>query len=312
MKICIIGPGGTSIPPVGWGAVESIVWDLYTTLTKFNHEVLIVNTPDKSQIINQVNSFNPDFVHIHYDDHFDIEQYIDCDNIAITSHYGYINYPDKYDPGYWRMLHGFCGLKRAKIFALSNSIAKQYTDYGFPKERIYVIPNGVRDDLFYFSEFPIRADKSVYLGKIEDRKKQYLYSGLSSIEFVGEIVDYRFDKSLSNYLGPLSRENLYKSLTYWPNLVLLSDGEAHPLVCLEAMVCGLGLVISEASAANLDRSKVFIDIIPNDKLSDLEYVSNVIKSNRDISTLSRHSIRDYCIENFSWDNIVKNKYLPSI
>ena len=32
MKIILIGPGGTTIPPNGWGAVESIVWDYYQEL----------------------------------------------------------------------------------------------------------------------------------------------------------------------------------------------------------------------------------------------------------------------------------------
>ena len=29
LKISIIGPGIISIPPPGWGAVESLVWDYY-------------------------------------------------------------------------------------------------------------------------------------------------------------------------------------------------------------------------------------------------------------------------------------------
>ena len=49
-------------------------------------------------------------------------------------------------------------------------------------------------------------------------------------------------------------------------LVLLSDGEAHPLVCLEAFAAGLGVVISQWAAANLDLDKDFITVIPEDKL----------------------------------------------
>ena len=55
------------IPPVGWGAVEILIWDYYQELIKLGHEVQIVNTPNQKEIITQVNEFNPDFVHLQYD-----------------------------------------------------------------------------------------------------------------------------------------------------------------------------------------------------------------------------------------------------
>jgi hypothetical protein len=44
MKIAIIGPGIISIPPKGWGAVESLIWDYYIELKNKGHEVKIINT----------------------------------------------------------------------------------------------------------------------------------------------------------------------------------------------------------------------------------------------------------------------------
>ena len=35
MKICIIGPGFSQIPPVGWGAVEIVIWDTANILKEF-------------------------------------------------------------------------------------------------------------------------------------------------------------------------------------------------------------------------------------------------------------------------------------
>ena len=90
------------------------------------------------------------------------------------------------------------------------------------------------------------------------------------------------------------------------NLILLSDGEADPLVTKEALICGLGLVISECSTANLDTSKPFIDVIPENKINDLEYVESVIIKNREISNLMRNEIRQYALETFDWSVIVKN------
>ena len=76
MRISIIGPGIMPIPPTGWGAVEILIWDYYQELTKLGHEVQIVNTQNAQEIVNQVNSFNPDFVHLQYDDLYQVMDYI--------------------------------------------------------------------------------------------------------------------------------------------------------------------------------------------------------------------------------------------
>ena len=48
-----------------------------------------------------------------------------------------------------------------------------------------------------------------------------------------------------------------KNLTHYGNLVLLSDGEAHPLVCMEAFAAGLGVVVTEWGKANLHKQKIY-------------------------------------------------------
>jgi hypothetical protein len=105
---------------------------------------------------------------------------------------------------------------------------------------------------------------------------------------------------------------LYENLTKYANLVLLSDGEAHPLVCMEAMSAGLGLVISEFATANLDLSLPFIDVIPESRINDSEYISGVIRKNREKSIPIRKEIRDYVVSKFSWESVIKNQYLPKL
>ena len=96
-------------------------------------------------------------------------------------------------------------------------------------------------------------------------------------------------------------------MSEYGNLILLSDGEADPLVVKEALISGLGVVISECSSANLDLSRDFISVIPNGKLNDLEYVRKIIDENRKISICKREEIREYALDNFSWNNII-DKY----
>ena len=66
MKISIIGPGIMPIPPTGWGAVEILIWDQKLALEKLGHEVDIVNTKSPVEIVQKINAYRPDFVHIQY------------------------------------------------------------------------------------------------------------------------------------------------------------------------------------------------------------------------------------------------------
>jgi len=310
MKICLVGPGIMPIPPTGWGAVEILIWDYKEILEKLGHEVIIVNTPNKQDIINQCNSHNPDFIHVQYDDFFEICDYFNCKNVAITSHFGYLDQENRYDWHYGRIFHGFLSLKNTKIFALSKSISDKYRKYGFNPSKLSVIPNGVRDDLFRFEKECEFKDRSIYLAKIDVRKRQSHFHNIENLYFAGNIADGSYNRN--NYLGEWDKEYLYLNLTKYANLVLLSDGEAHPLVCLEAMSAGLGLVISEWATANLDLNLPFIDVIPESKINDIPYIERIIEENRKKSITMREEIRNYVISNFSWDKIVKEYYIPNI
>jgi glycosyltransferase involved in cell wall biosynthesis len=310
MKISIIGPGIMPIPPIGWGAVESLIWDYSRELKKLGIEVQIVNTTDRREIINLVNSFNPDFVHLQYDDFYDVLSYIECKNKAATSHYGYLESESHLRGGYFNIFRGFVE-GDFNIFCLSDRIKDVYLKNGVVESRLYVTPNGASYDLFKFREIPKYPDRSIYLAKVTDRKKQYLYQDIDFIDFAGNLDDYRFNPNRGNYLGEWEKSYLYENLSDYSNLVLLSDGEAHPLVCCEALICGLGLVISESSSANLDLDLPYIEVIKNSDLDNIDYIKEKIRKNQKISNERRKEIRKYGLENFSWEHTV-TKYLEKI
>ena len=56
MKISIIGPGLMPIPPKGWGAVESLIWDMANALKDLGQEVQIINTTDPNKVLAQSKS----------------------------------------------------------------------------------------------------------------------------------------------------------------------------------------------------------------------------------------------------------------
>ena len=55
MKLALIGPGIMPIPPDGWGAVESLIWDYALELDELGHTGTIINTPNWDEIINYLN-----------------------------------------------------------------------------------------------------------------------------------------------------------------------------------------------------------------------------------------------------------------
>jgi len=308
MKISIIGPGIMPIPPTGWGAVETLIWDMRNALIALGHEVDIVNVNDPKKIIQKVNQFRPDFVHIHYDDWVGLYNYIQYP-CACTSHFGYLEREEMFN-GYVNIANAFAQIK-PRIFCLSEGIKKVYSVLmNIPKEKLFISPNGVNTSAFRSTDAPHHADRSIYLAKVDYRKRQHLFQSIDSLYYAGNIADDRFDKE-KNYLGEWSKEFLYNNLTEYGNLVLLSDGEAHPLVCMEAFAAGLGVVVTEWGKANLDVDKKFITVIPEKHIGDIEFLEYEIVKNREYSINHREEILEYS-EKFDWINVVRDHYIPNI
>ena len=306
MKIVLIGPGIMPIPPTGWGAVEILVWDTKIALEKLGHEVLIINTKNGRQIIDEINNFKPDFVHVHYDEFVPIVPFIQYPN-AITSHFGYLERRQQFN-GYVNVANEFMRIK-PNVFCLSEGIEKVY-NIMFDIDTTYVTPNGVNIDEFNFVSDPEFPDRSIYLAKIDYRKRQHLFQSIESLWYAGNIADDRFDKS-KNYLGEWSKDKLYNELTEYGNLVLLSDGEAHPLVCMEALASGLGVVVCQWGKANLDTSKEFITVIEEKHINDIDFIEYEIEKNRKYSVEHRDEIREYG-KQFDWVKIIEKYYLPNV
>ena len=308
MRIVLVGPGIMPIPPTGWGAVEILIWDTKNALEKLGHEVKIINTKDGRQIIDQINEFRPDFVHVHYDEFIPIIPYIQYP-CAITSHFGYLERPEMFN-GYVNVLNAFTQIK-PNVFCLSEGIKNVYRVMSnIENKKLFVTPNGVDTSRFRTTDIPKYPNRSIYLAKIDYRKRQHMFQSIDSLWFAGNIADNRFNTE-KNYLGEWSKEVLFKDLTDYGNLVLLSDGEAHPLVCMEALAAGLGVVVTEWGKANLDADKEFITIIPESKVNDLEFVENAIIENREYSIAHRDEILEYAKE-FEWKAVLKKHYIPAV
>jgi glycosyltransferase involved in cell wall biosynthesis len=311
MNIVMVGPGFMPIPSTGWGAVENLVWDIRCELVKLGHNVQIVNITDRNQIIDQVNSLNPDFVHVQYDDYADCIPHFKCKKVAVTSHYGYLTQPYRWDGGYRKIFSDCCN-SGATIFALSEQIANVYRSTGMPTELIKVVPNGVNFEAFNFSDSSSEFGKTACVAKVEARKRQTLTQQIDRVHYYGRTAPgFEWFSNNKNYCGEWTREKLYSELTFHDNLVLLSDGEAHALVLNEAMAAGLGVVTSELAWSNVDPKLPFVSIIPELLVGDKDYVSHVINQNASLSISNRSLIREYA-RSWSWENVVKSVYVPAV
>jgi glycosyltransferase involved in cell wall biosynthesis len=309
MRICLIGPGIMPIPPDNWGAVESLIWDYYQYLNKMGIETDVINNPNLLEVAQQVNNGDYDFVHLHYDDHAATLSQLIKQPFCTTTHYGYVkeHYPDY---GGWN--HIFRGvLKTPSMISLSNEIATVFKKAGYNKP-LKVLRNGARTKEFKFNNNPNKF--GVCLGKIEPRKRQKdlsLICGNScNIDFIGPVIDPSFRNNGSCiYRGIWSKNDLYENLSDYKCLVLISDGEAAPLVVPEALSCGLSLVVSETAAANLDTSLPFIHVLPNGKFdNELPSIINYAIGN---NVKYRKQIRDYALNYFDWE-VICQEYLTII
>jgi len=302
----LIGQGyaPVSIPPKGWGAVESVIWDYKTHLEKLGHKVVIINTAERREIIAAVNRCRPDVVHLHQYPLSGVLKKIRAPVKIFTSHSGY----EISRLAAFRFLveHLFSYLKDGQlVFVLSPVWRRKFLDCGYHPAEVFVTPNGADHHRFRFRKTPLHPNRSIYLGRILDNKRQHLYQAIDSMDFAGPHGGEKFDQTRANYLGEWTREHLYAHLSDYANLVILSKVEvAAPLVVLEALVCGLGVVVSEAASVNLDTSRPWITVIPEQKVTDIDFVAGEIARNREISLRHREQIRAYGIDNFSWETLI--------
>ena len=80
---------------------------------------------------------------------------------------------------------------------------------------------------------------------------------------------------------------------------------------MEALAAGLGVVVCEYGAANLDTTQEFITVIPESKINDIQYLEEEIIKNREYSIIHRDAIIEYAF-NFDWVNVIKDRYIPCV
>ena len=309
MKIGLIGPGIMPIPPTGWGAVEMLIWDYYNILIKHGYEVEVINTPNRDEIVNVVNNGNFDVVHLHYDVFIDVVPRLKNTKIIVSSHFPFINNPEKYG-NYRNIFNQLVKNDTHHLFASSLKDINTYISNGADNDKVFLSKLGVKSDVYNFNEVA-ELDKTICFSQIINRKRQFLIQDIDGIDFYGRMDDGTFKSE--NYFGELERDVLNETITKYSNFILVSSVEnTTPLVVKEALVCGLGVVVSESVGIELDGTKDFITILNEDSIYNREKLVDAINKNKNISITKRDEIRKYGIENFDVEKLLLNEYIPKL
>ncbi|MET3026626.1 glycosyltransferase family 4 protein [Flavobacterium sp. UW10123] len=312
MKILLVGPGMMPIPSNGWGAVETLIWNQKTYCEALGHKVDILNKRGLVAAL-LAKPWSYDVVHVHFDPLTKFWNTLSVRlnfKLIVTSHYGYAAYPEKWHYGYERIFKFL--MRSERLIVLSEDILNVFKRNGY-LGKIDVLPNGVEVQNFIFNESALLKN-AICLGRMEKRKRQEEIAGKILekrnliCDFVGPMnsLVFKTDNKYVNYLGEWDRATVHKNLTNYSCIILFSDGEAHPLVILEAMAAGLSIVISMEASANLDLNLPWIYLC-NTVDEVAAYAEKAISENY----MYRKQIRKYAEENFDY-LVIAQKYIEII
>jgi glycosyltransferase involved in cell wall biosynthesis len=314
MKIALISSGYHPKPPLS-SSILTLLQGYKNFLEKEGHQIDTFNHPDAHKVIDEINSNDYDFVHLHNGGFvLDFIQELQ-QKFCFTSHAGYLLKPSQWDDKFKQEFQSYLNIPG--IIALSPASKQLFLDAGYDGY-ISTQINGIDTQKINYQQQG--NGKAICLGWIQPRKQQRLLAetvdGNLSIDFVGPLDDLNFKEgSTTKYLGVWSSEEVCQRLTEYSCLILISYGEVAPLVVLEAMAAGLSVVVSISASANL-HEKDFIRILPDNILTDSsianqQAVCKVIKETIANNHLLRSEITNYAKENFDFSCIIKN-YVNSV
>jgi glycosyltransferase involved in cell wall biosynthesis len=309
MKIALVGSGYNPTPPLS-SSILTLFQGYKNFLGKDGHQIDTFNHEDVHRVIEEINSNDYDFVHLHNgafvsDFGLALQQ-----KFCFTSHAGYLLKSQEWDDTFKQEFQSY--LNAPGIIALSAASKQLFLDAGY-SGYIFTQANGI--DTQKINRQHQGNGKAICLGWIQPRKQQRLLAeivdGELTIDFVGPLDDLNFvEGKTTKYLGVWSSADVYQRLTEYSCLVLISNGEVAPLVVLEAMAAGLSVVISNSANANL-HVKDFIRVLPDNILTDAsaenqKVVCEVIRETILNNQLLRPEIAAYAKENFDFAPITKN------
>ena len=301
----VIGHGEVQVPPLGWGAVETVIYETTQVLTRLGFSVAILNSKSIFTWM-QAYKYRPSIVLLHDDTRINrvVRFWPNAEKILIT-HYGYAAFPKKWEGHYQKNFKNNFK-KMNQIICLSPGIYSVFAKY-FTKEKLIFSPNGSavnQSNHLSKSSRKLSINQRrilICLGKVEERKRQYeLYQitkdSSIDVHFFGPIVDKRvldliaIDKKASLlFKGSIARSDLQNKFQNYQALIHFSDAEADALVLYEAQLMGLPIIISKNSVGAQNLELPWIKILPEDfSASELDSILESINTSPQVILTHAH------------------------
>ncbi|MBC8140447.1 MAG: glycosyltransferase family 4 protein [Armatimonadetes bacterium] len=303
MKILLVSNGSLPIPPPSWGGVENVIWQQQNYLTRAGHDVTVFNEEITMLSVLRAKPWQYDLTHLHFDlgTKFWVPwQKLLKFRLAVTSHYGHAAFPAHWTPKFKKTLRRM--IRASHHITLSHEIRDMLYERGY-QGKAWVLPNGIETSAMHFD--PVPSKPALVLGRVQPRKKQRFLGDILlgepgvQVDLIGptDEPDYLGNGANVTYLGGWSRDTVHSDLTQYAAMVLISDGEAHAGVLLEAMAAGLSLVVSPESAHNLDTNLPFVFVVDREKPAE---IITALKRAIAENLAHRAAIRAYCENTFDW------------
>jgi glycosyltransferase involved in cell wall biosynthesis len=301
MKITLVGPGTLPIPPDGWGAIETVIWELSQALAEAGHDITILNRSGVLAAL-RARPWQADIVHVHFDAHLPmwrkLARVLPFRLIATTHSPRAAGEWSDQDERSFSVL-----LQCSRHLALSEQIADNLRRRN-PRIQVVVVPNGVA-----VNTFTIRSSgngRAICLGRWEQRKQQAelceFLSGVPEVpcDFVGPGLEAAVTLPASHlrHLGEWTRDQVRERLTEYSVLLVPSAAEAHSLVTIEAAAAGVPVVVTPEAAANLPGDAPWCRVVALDD-QFVEAAKGFIHSGQGVRTAARA----YAERHFSWDAV---------
>ena len=320
----VVGPGLLTIPPPGWGAVETIIDEMSTELA-VTRPTMVLNS-DSVRLWWRAFRVRHDAIHVHYDMRIGrVSKWRRLSNrttpIVAWSHYAYLGLPEVPAPHFdriWRHIERHLG-EHDVFVALNPSIAEMASSR--LRARVIMLPNGSDFDPIVETK-PTRG--VLVLGKVDPRKRQYELSDLvlhdTDLTCVGPIADGRVRDLIARdptsarsriFVGEWTRSRLAEEMPRRRVLLLPSDAEADALVLYEAQLAGLSIVCSRPALGAQDDSLPWIHTF--DLETSLEGVNELCQRAMEENAIHRTAIMEYARENFGWTDRIErlDRFLAS-
>ena len=227
-----------------------------------------------------------------------------CISLFNFSHYGYGKYVAKLPSGLageikYRLLTLLERFETRDKFniAVSPFLAKQLAEEGLSVFR--VVSNAVDTEMFRPDLGVAKNDRILYAGNDDYRGKGFdLLHKLAELGVAIDCVTNRAPGGRLNHVGMVARDSLPALFNRYRVLVYPSRFETFGLVPLEAMACGLPVVISNTGfAAELKAEIPEFVVDGHDDAAVAEYVARIELLREDYAAFSRRA-RQFVLEQY--------------